>query len=354
MQPKALNKTFNILLALLVLVLLFLVFQPKPATKDGAGAAVPVAEESASVADDGREDKPAKADEATVDMSLVPLSKDIYYVQGVAGAATFNQGFISNAGVIITDEGVVLFDALGTPALARKLLGLIREKTDKPIKYVVVSHYHADHIYGLQVYKDQGATIIGPEGAAAYLNADNAEERLAERRVSLFPWVDENTHLVPPDLTVSSTYDFKLGGKDFQIQHMGAIHSEGDMMLTVLPENILFTGDLIFEGRIPFVGDADTKAWLVTLARLAKSHPTALVPGHGPAAKDPVHALKFTQGYLAYLRNEMGKAVDDFTPFDEAYEAVDWSAYEGMPAFEEAHRPNVYQVYLSLEQEGMQ
>ncbi len=344
MESPALNKLFNVLVALLVLVLLFLIFQPDPPT--GGDAATAASVEPASEAAEDKGDKP-------VDMALIPLAKDIYYVKGVAGAATFNQGFISNAGVIITDEGVVLFDALGTPVLAKQLLGLIREKTDKPVKYVVVSHYHADHIYGLQVYKEQGATIIGPHGAAAYLNADNAEARLEERRVSLFPWVDEDTHLVPPDVTVSSDYQFKLGGKEFQIQHMGAIHSEGDMMLTVLPENVLFTGDLIFEGRIPFVGDADTKAWLITLGKLASSQPAALVPGHGPAAKDPRHALQFTRDYLAFLRNQLGAAVDDFVPFDEAYEAIDWSAYEGMPAFAEAHRPNAYQVYLALEQEGM-
>lgn len=90
------------------------------------------------------------------------MSKHVYYVMGKAGIATDNQGFISNAGFVITDEGVVIFDALGTPSLAAALLERIRKITDKPIKRVVMSHYHADHIYGLQVFKEAGATIYAP------------------------------------------------------------------------------------------------------------------------------------------------------------------------------------------------
>ena len=81
-----------------------------------------------------------------VNMELVKVGDHSWYVQGKAGIATDNAGFISNAGVIVTDEGVVIFDALGSPSLANKLVGKIKEITDKPIVKVVVSHYHADHI----------------------------------------------------------------------------------------------------------------------------------------------------------------------------------------------------------------
>ncbi|MDH5360842.1 MAG: MBL fold metallo-hydrolase, partial [Gammaproteobacteria bacterium] len=92
--------------------------------------------------------------EATAEMTLVQVSEHSYYVQGAAGVATDNQGFISNAGAIVTNDGVVIFDALGTPALASKMIRLLREVTEQPIKRVIMSHYHADHIYGLQLYKE--------------------------------------------------------------------------------------------------------------------------------------------------------------------------------------------------------
>ncbi len=95
-------------------------------------------------------------------MTVQQVSEHAYYVQGEAGMATENEGFISNAGFVVTNEGVVLFDALGTPSLAWTLLQKIREITDKPITHMIVSHYHADHIYGLQVFKEAGAKIIAP------------------------------------------------------------------------------------------------------------------------------------------------------------------------------------------------
>ena len=286
-----------------------------------------------------------------VEMKLVRVSDHVYYVQGKAGVATANEGFISNASVIVTDEGVVLFDALGTPSLANKLLGLIREVSDKPIKKVVVSHYHADHIYGLQVFKEQGAEIIAPAGAEIYINSPNAKNRLEERRVSLYPWVDENTHVVAPDRYVQKSLKFTLGGVEFEATHLGDAHSDADMMLYILPDKVLLSGDIIFEGRVPFVGSANTKNWLRTLQQLETDNIRALIPGHGPAASDPQKAISLTREYLAYLRESMGTAVSELVPFDEAYAEADWSAFESLPAFDEANRRNAYQVYLSMEAE---
>jgi len=287
-----------------------------------------------------------------VKMELKQVSKQAWYVQGAAGTATENEGFISNAGVVITSEGVIVFDALGTPSLAQKLMGLIREKTEQPVKTVVVSHYHADHVYGLQVFKDAGAMIIAPNGAELYLNSENAKNRLEERRVSLFPWVDEKTRLIDPDEYIGAEKTFSLGGLDFKINYLGSAHSDGDLSLYVVQDKVLFSGDVIFEGRVPFVGDADTKHWLETLENMETAELAALVPGHGPAAAEPQQAIVSTKNYLAYIREKLGDAVADFIPFAEVYNATDWSAFEEMPAFEEAHRRNAYQVYLSLEAEG--
>ena len=88
-----------------------------------------------------------------VDMTVQQVSAHVYYVQGPPGIATDNEGFMSNAGFVVTKEGIVVFDALGTPSLAHKLFHKIRAISDQPIAKVIVSHYHADHIYGLQVFK---------------------------------------------------------------------------------------------------------------------------------------------------------------------------------------------------------
>jgi len=290
---------------------------------------------------------------ATVDMTLNKVSEHVYYVQGAAGIATDNQGFISNAGFVVTDAGIVVFDALGTPSLAQKLLERIRAVSAQPIVKVIVSHYHADHIYGLQVFKDLGAEIYAPAGAEVYLASAAAEERLEERRFSLEPWVNDNTRLIVPDHILNKGTTFRLGGVEFTISVVGAAHSNGDLTLLVEPDRVLFSGDIIFEGRLAFLGDANTKHWLETLEHMETSRLVALIPGHGPAAREPTKAIAQTRRYLAFLREHMAAAVDELASFDEAYRRIDWSEFAHLPAFAQANRRNAYQVYLALEAEAV-
>ena len=291
--------------------------------------------------------------DSTVEMKLHKVSERVYYVRGIPGIATDNEGFISNAGFVVTSEGVVVYDALGTPSLAKKFIQNIRTVTDMPIKTVVIGHYHADHIYGLQVFKEIGAEILAPVGYEEYMNSPFAEERLDERRFSLEPWVNEKTHLLHPDRIIKQSEMFTLGDTTFTMSLLGSAHSQGDMTLYVENDKVLFSGDIIFEGRVPFLGNANTKNWLETLIKFETDNVSALIPGHGPHAKEPSKAITLTRRYLAKVREVMSGAVDELQSFDEAYGEADWSEFEKLPAFEAGHRRNVYQVYLSIEQEQL-
>ncbi len=287
----------------------------------------------------------------SVAMELKQVSEHVYYVQGKAGIATDNEGFISNAGFIVTDDGVVVFDTLGTPSLAHLLLTKIRSVTDKSVIKVIVSHYHADHIYGLQVFKQLGAQIIAPKGAMEYLSASKNDALLEDRRFSLEPWVNEKTHLVTPDVIIDKSMKFAHGGINFTLDVLGAAHSDGDLTLYIEPERVLFSGDIIFEGRVPYLGDANTKTWLETLVKMEVGKIAALVPGHGPAAKKPNQAITSTRRYLAKIRSVMSEAVENLDDFATTFDKTDWSEFEHLPAFKEAHRRNAYQVFLSMEEE---
>ncbi len=300
------------------------------------------------------EDLAARYPPAPVEMVLRQVSPHVYYVQGEAGAAFEHEGFISNAGVIVTPRGVVVIDALGTPSLAAMLVQRIREVTDRPIVRVITTHYHADHIYGLQVFRELGAEIWAPAGAREYLDSEQARERLEERRFSLEPWVNERTRLVPPDRLIVAQTRVEMDGIGLTLTPVGQAHSDGDLTVYVEPDRVLFSGDIIFEGRIAYLGDADTRRWLQALERMETAGVAALIPGHGPAAEDPGAAITQTRRYLSYVREQMGRAVAELIPFDEAYAATDWSEFEHLPAFEAANRRNAYQVYLSLEQEGFE
>lgn len=288
----------------------------------------------------------------TVPMVLVQVSPHTYFVQGLPGTAIDFEGFISNAGAIITDEGIVMIDSLGTPALASHLRNLLRKVSDKPVIKVITTHYHADHILGLQVFKDEGAEIIAPRGANDYLNSPLAMERLEERRFSLDPWVNEQTRLVAPDRIIEEDTSLTIGGVTLNLSLLGNAHSDGDMAVFVEPDNVLYSGDIIFEGRIPFVGSANTRNWLKALDKMRRTRVAALIPGHGGLAKRPNEAVAATYDYITYLREQLGSAVADFTPFDDAYTTIDWSRFSDLPAFEAGNRRNAYQVYLSLEAES--
>ncbi len=291
---------------------------------------------------------------STVKMELERVSEHVYYVRGIPGIATDNEGFISNAAAIVTDEGIVLVDALGSPSLANQFLRKLREISDQPVRKVLVTHYHADHIYGLQVFQEQGAEIIAPAGYREYVDSPIAEERLEERRFSLDPWVNESTYLVAPDRVIDSDIKLSMGGVDMVVHWLGAAHSDGDLSVLVQPDAVMISGDIIFEGRVPFTGGADTGQWLSVLQSLNKAGLKALIPGHGPAATDPAQAVRLTLNYLTKVREVMAEAVDDLTSFEEAFTEADWSEFSGLPAYEAAHRGNAYGVYLSMEREMLE
>ena len=112
---------------------------------------------------------------------------------------------------------------------------------------------------------------------------------------------------------------------------------------------MLFVGDLMFAGRIPFVGNADSKAWIAAIDRVVRYNPKVLVGGHGDASRDASADLRLTREYLEYLRRTMGAAAEDLVDFEEAYAKTDWSRFAHLPAFEAANRRNAYNTYIRIQ-----
>jgi glyoxylase-like metal-dependent hydrolase (beta-lactamase superfamily II) len=253
----------------------------------------------------------------------------------------------------VTDAGVVVIDVLGSPALGHELLKAIRAVTPQPVRRVIVTHYHADHSYGLQPMKDAGAEVWAHRGSLEYLTGGEAVRRREQRARDLFPWVDAATPLVHADRWLEGDESFTMGGVRFEIQHFGPAHSPEDLVVVVPQEGVVFSGDILFTGRIPFVGQADSRAWLARIGRLIDLKPRLMVTGHGEVSRDPSKDLALTRDYLTFLRAEMGRAVADFVPFDEAYRRTDWSRFSSLPAFEAANRVNAYGTYLLMERESL-
>lgn len=293
-------------------------------------------------------------EQVTVPMRVTQVARHSYYVLGQAGmVSSSNEGFNANGGFVVTSDGVVVFDALGTPALGQRFADLIAKTTTQPVKRVIVSHYHADHFYGLQAFKRTGVDVWAHQLVRDYLATDAPAARLAERRQSLFPWVNDLTRIVAPDRFVGEDTVFKLGGLTFHVMHAGPAHTPEDLMMMVEEDGVLFVGDLMFTGRIPFVADADVSSWIKAIDRVLEFKPRIVVGGHGPESTNAVADLALTRDYLVYLRDQISAAYDDGLDFDAAYRRIDWSRFSQLPAFDVANRRNAYQAYLNVERESL-
>jgi glyoxylase-like metal-dependent hydrolase (beta-lactamase superfamily II) len=297
---------------------------------------------------------PAAAQTATAPpMEAQRVSASAWYVQGASAlGSTANQNFISNAGFVVTPAGVVVIDALGSPALGTRLLAEIAKHTDKPVTHVILTHYHADHIYGLQSLKAAGATIIAHQAGREYMNSETARLRLEASRIDLAPWVDQNTRLVPADEWIPGGRELVVGGVRFVIVPVGPSHTPEDLVIYLPAEKVLFAGDLVFRNRIPYVGQADSRQWIKSLDVLLSFDAKVVVPGHGPLSTAAREDMEMTRDYLIHLRKVMDEAAKNLEPFDNAYQAADWSRFEKLPLFRAANRMNAYNTYLLMEREG--
>ena len=298
--------------------------------------------------------RPASGAEESLELYPEQLAPGVWYLRGEPGMATAaNRGFMSNAGIVVGAEGIAVFDTLATPVLGEAMLRAIRRISEKPILYVITSHYHADHFYGLQAFVGTGAQLLGHTNGQYYLGSQEAANRLAQRREALAPWVDDETRLVGAgrwlDFGDGQTLVLDLGDLRLELTNVSGSHSNSDIMMLVVERNILFAGDLFATGRLPFVAGANTGRWLEILSALEQSGASIVVPGHGQASKNVQTDIALTEKYLLFLRAEMGLAVDQLVPFSEAYAATDWTGFEALPAFAEANRRNAYSVYLEME-----
>jgi glyoxylase-like metal-dependent hydrolase (beta-lactamase superfamily II) len=188
-----------------------------------------------------------------------------------------------NTGIVVGDDGVMVIDARATPVMARDLLRRLREVTDKPVKYVLLTHYHAVRVMGASAY---GADHIIASDQTRALIAERGQQDF-ESEVQRFPRLFQAVETVPgltwPTLTFATSLTLWMGKREVRIEHLGRGHSKGDAIAYLPDCGVLFSGDLVEEGATPYCGDAYFADWPNTLARLRDVGARALVPGRGAA-----------------------------------------------------------------------
>jgi len=188
-----------------------------------------------------------------------------------------------NTGIVIGDDGVMVIDTQATPVMAQDVIRRIREVTDKPIKYVVMSHYHAVRVLGASAYGAQ--QVIASRGTYELIvergEADMKSE--IDRFPRLFRAVESIPGLTWPTMVFEHSMTLWMGRLEVQIMHLGRGHTKGDTVVWLPQQKVLFSGDLVEFAATPYTGDAYLTDWPGTLERLAALQPKALVPGRGDA-----------------------------------------------------------------------
>ena len=220
-----------------------------------------------------------------------------------------------NSGVIIGDDGVMVIDATATPVMAQALIAHIRAITDLPIKYVVLSHYHAVRVLGASAYFKEGAQqVIASRGTYELIVERGAQDMQSEieRFPRLFAGVESVPGLTWPTMVFEKEMTVFLGKLEVRLAHIGMGHTKGDTIVWIPSQKICFSGDLVEFGAAAYTGDAQLEEWPATLDALRALGAEKLVPGRGPALLDPseVNAgIDYTKDFVTTLLQSAKEAV---------------------------------------------
>ena len=212
-----------------------------------------------------------------------------------------------NTGVIIGDDAVLVADTQATPAMAADVIRRIREITDKPIRYVVLTHYHAVRVLGASAYMAEGGQQILASQDTYDLIVERGEQDKASE-IGRFPRLFRNVETVPagltwPTMTFTGKMTLWLGKLEVQLLQLGRGHTKGDTVVWLPGERAMLSGDLVEFDATPYAGDAYFQDWPHTLERIAALQPLALVPGRGPALLGEAQVQKGLQVTGDFVRD---------------------------------------------------
>ena len=246
-----------------------------------------------------------------------------------------------NTGVIIGDDAVMIIDATATPVMAQDVISRVRALTDKPIKYVTLTHYHAVRVLGASGYRSEGLEQVIASHDTYDLIVERGQQDM-DSEIGRFPRLFQSVESIPgltwPTLTFKGEMALWLGELEVRIMQLGRGHTKGDTVVWVPGERVLYSGDLVECDAACYTGDAYLADWPGTLDNLAALDPGKLVPGRGPALDTP---QKVMQG-LDYTRDFVT------TLFRSAQEAVarDMNLRETMAHARKAMDPKFDQVFI--------
>ncbi len=260
-----------------------------------------------------------------------------------------NAGDIANLGAIVGDESVAVIDTGGSLIEGRAFLAALREKTQKPIRYVINTHAHPDHTFGNGAFVETGATFVGHKNLPRALAA-RGPHYLSAFRAQMGDALDGVT-IVPPTMTVDQTMTLDLGHREIVLQAWRTAHSECDVTILDSKSGVLFSGDLLFLQHVPVV-DGSLLGFLDVADRLAAIKATQVVAGHGPLPAPWPKALEDQRAYLMRLTADLRAAIKKGEGVAAAAKTAGADEREKWRLFDDYNARNATAGFAELEWEG--
>jgi len=249
--------------------------------------------------------------------------KKVSFDQIGPGLYAFTAEGDPNSGVIVGDDSCMVIDAQATPAMASDLIARVAKVTDKPIKYVLLTHYHAVRVLGASAFK--GAEILASDATRGLIAERGKQDMDSEigRFPRLFRAVETIPGLTWPSVTFPDQMSVWLGRREVRIMHIGRGHTAGDVVAAVPDCGVVFSGDLVEYHSACYCGDAHFTDWPQTLDNLAEMQPTALVPGRGAAlttAEQVKEGIEMTTDFLSTLYGSVKDSVAKGRSLKDAFD----------------------------------
>jgi quinoprotein relay system zinc metallohydrolase 2 len=261
-----------------------------------------------------------------------------------------NSGDVSNTGFIIGSNGVAVIDTGGSPKVGAELLKAIRAHTDLPIKYVINTHMHPDHVFGNAAFANEKPIFVGHRKLPGALAA-RADRYLKINEELLGQEAFDGTQIIPPTLLVEDTLELDLGERTLIVTAHKTAHTDNDVTVYDKQTQTLFLGDLLFAKHVPAL-DGSIRGWLTLLDQLSKRQDVArAVPGHGPASMEWPDALAAEKRYLARIAEDVRDFIKQGQTLAQAAKEAGLSEKDAWLLFEEYHARNVSAAFAELEWE---
>lgn len=278
------------------------------------------------------------------------IAPGVYAHKGqIAEYAPDNEGDVANVGFIVGRDAVAVVDTGGTMRVGTRLREAVRSVTSLPIRYVINTHMHPDHVFGNAAFEPDQPAFVGHHKLARGLSA-RAERYLAVNKEAVGEEMFAGTKIVLPTLSISESTTLDLGGRAIVLEPQKTAHTDNDLVVSDVESGTLFLGDLVFAEHCPTL-DGSILGWQSVLDHLTRTPAQRAVPGHGPASMTWPDAAKPLQHYLKVVTDEIRVLIKDNRTLSDATATVGLSERNAWQLFREYHARNVSAAFAELEWE---